>query len=87
MEVSVWDTFVKREDGKVMHFDILVPSELSDEVTIIGFGKQYLKTKWFRTNQLSAKECSFCHLEKADEQIVASIQNAGFHIIEIENCI
>ncbi len=26
MEVSVWDTYVPRGDGKVMHFDILVPS-------------------------------------------------------------
>lgn len=86
MEVSVWDTYVQREDDKLMHFDILVPSEIMDEETIFGFGKQYLKTKPFRVKQLSAKECRFCHIEKATEKMMASIENKGFHIIEMENC-
>ncbi|HCM77184.1 MAG TPA: DUF2024 domain-containing protein, partial [Cytophagales bacterium] len=25
MKVAVWDTYVMREDGHPMHFDILVP--------------------------------------------------------------
>lgn len=86
MKVSVWDTYVKREDGQVMHFDILVPSGLTEEETIFRFGKQYLKTKPFRTSQLSAKECRFCHIEHATEQIIKSIENIGFYIIEMENC-
>lgn len=86
MKVSVWDTYVQREDGKVMHFDILVPNEVTDEETIFGFGKQYLKTKLFATEHLTAKECKFCHIEQATEQIISSIENVGFHIIEMENC-
>ena len=34
MKVSVWDTYVKREDGKLMHFDILVSDTLNDEKAI-----------------------------------------------------
>jgi len=86
MKVSVWDTYVKREDGKLMHFDILVPSDLTDKETIFGFGMQYLKTKSIRTNQLTTKACQFCHIENATEQIVVSIEKSGFHIIEMENC-
>lgn len=86
MKVSVWDTYVQRKDGKVMHFDILVPSELTEEETIFKYGKQYLKTKPFSTKQLSTKECRFCHIEQATEQIVSSIEDVGFHIIEMENC-
>lgn len=47
MRVSVWDTYVRRTDGKVMHFDILVPSTVTNEATIFGFGKQYLNTRYF----------------------------------------
>ncbi|MDT0555261.1 DUF2024 family protein [Patiriisocius hiemis] len=86
MKVSVWDTYIQREDGKVMHFDILVPSEVTDEEIIFGFGKKYLKTKPFTANHLKAKECRFCHIEQATEQIITSIENVGFHIIEMENC-
>ncbi len=86
MKVSVWDTYVPRKDGEVMHFDILVPSTLTDEETIFGFGKQYLATKPFATGELSSKECRFCHIEHATEDMIASIENHGFSIIEMENC-
>ncbi|MFH6605075.1 DUF2024 family protein [Maribacter algicola] len=86
MKVSVWDTYVEREDAKVMHFDILVPNQVTDEETILDFGKQFLKTKPFGTKHLTARECRFCHIEEATEQIISSIQNVGFHIIEMENC-
>jgi len=86
MEVSVWDTYVPRDNGQLMHFDILVPSEITDEATIFGYGKLYLETKPFRTGQLSAKECRFCHMERATAQITDAIEQVGFHIIEMENC-
>ncbi|MEM8765408.1 MAG: DUF2024 family protein [Bacteroidota bacterium] len=86
MKVSVWDTYVQREDGKVMHFDILVPSTMVDEETILGFGRRYLKTKPFRTKRLSVEECKFCHIGQATEPMVASIEQNEFHIIEMENC-
>ncbi len=86
MKISVWDTYVKREDGNTMHFDILVPSEVTDEQSIFNFGRQYLNTKWFQTHQLTAKECRFCHVEQATEVMIATIEAKGFFIIEIENC-
>lgn len=86
MKVSVWDTYVKREDGNIMHFDILVPHTLSDEETIYNYGKSYLKSKTFKTGQLTSTECQFCHIEKATEEIIANIEKVGFHIIEMEHC-
>ncbi|MEX0313386.1 MAG: DUF2024 family protein [Allomuricauda sp.] len=86
MEVSVWDTYVAREDGKVMHFDILVPSSLTDTDVIFGFGTEYLKSKSFGTGKLSANECRFCHMESAPTHVVESIEAEGYYIIEMENC-
>jgi len=86
MKVSVWDTYVKRKDGKTMHFDILVPSELIDEKIIFGYGKRFLKSKSFPTGGLSSKECIFCHIEQASNEIINNIIKKGFHIIEMENC-
>jgi len=86
MKISVWDTYVKREDGQTMHFDILVPSEVIDESTIFNFGMHYLKTKSFQTNQLTAKECRLCHIEQASEEIIIAIEKKGYSIIEMENC-
>lgn len=86
MKVAVWDTYVKKENGKIMHFDILVPNEIKDEKTIVNFGKHYLQSKSVKTEQLTAKECRFCHIEQATEEIIASIVKNGYSIIEMENC-
>ncbi|WP_299436343.1 DUF2024 family protein [uncultured Maribacter sp.] len=86
MKVAVWDTYVKREDGNIMHFDILVPDNLTNEQIIFNFGKDYLKTKSFNTEQLTSNECRLCHIEQATEEIVSSIKSQGYFIIEMENC-
>ncbi len=86
MRVAVWDTYVRRKDGPVMHFDILVPSDLKNEKEIFAFGKEYLKTKPFTTGNLSAQECRFCHMESAPNAVVDEINQKGYYIIEMENC-
>ncbi len=86
MKVSVWDTYVKREGSKIMHFDILVPSELKDEKIIFGYGKEFLKSKSFNTGELSSKECIFCHIEQATDEMINQIKRNGFFILEMENC-
>lgn len=86
MKISVWDTYVSRTDGKMMHFDILVPSEMTDKELIFDYGRQYLETKNYSTNGLSAKECRFCHMEQATPEIEDQIKEKGFYILEMENC-
>ena len=86
MKVAVWDTYVQRENGAMMHFDILVPDHIADEQTIFEFGKHYLKTKIFETGQLTANECRLCHIAQATEEVVSSIEQQGYFVIEMENC-
>lgn len=45
MQVSVWDPYVTKKDGSMMHFDIIVPSEVKDTTTIYNYGKIYLESK------------------------------------------
>ncbi|WP_190811251.1 DUF2024 family protein [Flagellimonas sp. S3867] len=86
MEVSVWDTYVPREDGKVMHFDILVPSSTTDTDVIFEHGREYLRSKPFQTGKLASNECRFCHMQSAPANVVENIKAEGYYIIEMENC-
>ncbi len=86
MKISVWDTYVKKENNSTMHFDILVPSDVTDEHTVFKYGLHYLKTKSFKSDTLTAKECRLCHIETATEEMIASIAADGYAIIEMENC-
>ncbi len=85
MKVAVWDTYVKRTDGKTMHFDILVPAD-TIESKVIAFGKVYLLRKRLASTTLSSKECRFCHMENAPDTVIQGIAQNGFDILEMENC-
>jgi Domain of unknown function (DUF2024) len=87
MNVSVWDTYVKKKDGSIMHFDVIVPIDVKDANKIYAFGQLYLIEKNETASLLSAKECQFCHIESASEEMIESIMQKGYFILEMEGCI
>lgn len=86
MKVAVWDTYVIRTDGTVMHFDIIAPTEIKDELVIHQYGKEYLASKEQSVQKLTAKECCFCHIETASDEMVSAIKQKGYCIIEMQGC-
>ena len=86
MEVAVWDTYVTRQDGRVMHFDIIAPSSMRDTAVIHGYGRSYLAAKGEAGQRLSAKECRFCHVRGLQPAWERDIRAQGYFILELENC-
>lgn len=86
MKVSVYDTYVRRSDGKLMHFDILVPEAQRDAAVIHGYGLEYLNSKGHEGAVLGTRECRFCHVEQATPPVVKFIEERGYFILEMENC-
>lgn len=86
MQVAVWDTYVTKEDGTIMHFDIIAPSEIKDTTVIHNYGKEYLKGKGQEEQPLTSKECRFCHIEIIKPQWENEIRQKGYFIYEMENC-
>ena len=86
VEVAVWDTYVTRKDGRVMHFDIIVPSSQRDTAVIHGYGRAYLESKGQGGQSLTAKECRFCHVRALQPKWEADIRRQGYFILEMENC-
>ncbi|PIF70911.1 DUF2024 family protein [Flavobacterium sp. 2] len=86
MKVAVWDTYVTRKDGEIMHFDILVDENTSDKEQVFEYGKTYLKSVSQEGQPLTSKECRFCHIDKAPLEVENQIRKNGFSIIEMENC-
>jgi len=86
MNVAVWDTYVKRKDGRIMHFDIIVPAELKDAEKVYAYGKEYLASKGENQAIISSKECRFCHVETIRPQWEEDIKKKGYTIYEMQNC-
>lgn len=86
MKIAVWDTYVKKQDNELMHFDILVSASVKDSAIVYNYGKSYLESKGIYNVKISSEECQLCHIEKASEEVETKIKKQGFSIIEMENC-
>ncbi|WP_064967475.1 DUF2024 family protein [Tenacibaculum ovolyticum] len=85
MKISVYDTYVQKNNNTVMHFDILVEESKTLE-DAIAFGKEYLASKKLSDKQLTTNECKFCHMETAPNEVKEVVLRDGYYIIEMENC-
>ncbi|GAB4378654.1 MAG: hypothetical protein Kow0075_08800 [Salibacteraceae bacterium] len=83
MKVAVWDTYVKRKDGSVIHFDILVDASLDDHAQILEYGKEYLRSIGEPEAVISTNECQFCHMEEPTEKVLQDIARQHYHIVEL----
>ncbi len=86
MQAAVWDTYVTKKDGTIMHFDIIAPSDIKDITVIYNYGKEYLKARNQEGQPLTSKECRFCHIETVKPQWEDEIRKKGYFIYEMENC-
>ena len=86
MKVAVWDTYVTKKDGSIMHFDIIAPTEVKDTNIIYGYGKEYLKKKGQEGQPLTFKQCRFCHIREIWPQWESDIKAKGYFILEMEGC-
>ena len=83
-KVAVWDTYVKRVNGAVMHFDIIVPKHIKDATQVHAFGQEYLKQSGEVNRVITSRECQFCHIEEPGAEILNAIAEKGYYILEME---
>ena len=84
MQTAVWDTYVKKQDGNVMHFDIIVPAECKSPETIYEYGKAYLALKEEAQSPIDTEACQFCHIEEPTAEMEAAINSQGYYILEMD---
>lgn len=84
MEIHVYDTYVKAQDGHVMHFDVF--TAVKDDQKAIGYAKQWLISIGEENSVVTSKECSFCHSQGAPAEVIDEIKKNGFYIYKMEGC-
>jgi hypothetical protein len=85
MECAVYDTYVTKKDGKIMHFDVIVEASTPHEKAI-EYGKEYLKQVGQGDQKMTQEECQFCHIQEAPEPVDKDIQDKGYYIQKMEGC-
>ena len=85
MECAVYDTYVKKKDGKTMHFDVVVEASTPHE-RAIEYGKQYLLSVGQNEQKMTQEECQFCHIQEAPPVVEKDTASRGYFIQTMEGC-
>jgi hypothetical protein len=83
MECAVYDTYVKRKDGKIMHFDVVVEASTPHEKAI-EYGKKYLAGVGQDGQKMTQEECQFCHVQEAPPMVQRDIESTGYYIQKMD---
>lgn len=78
--VAIWDTYITKQNGEVLHLDIVVPEETSEE-QVKKYCEDFINLKELKN--VKTKQCNFCHVEKATDEWEDSIHEYGYYIIPI----
>lgn len=84
MKVAVWDTYIKKDNGNVLHFDVVVPESKSKMEIVFNYAKEFLKSKDIFGAKIETKNCRFCHIETITDTMKSDIELKGYHIIEMD---
>ena len=85
MKAAVFDTYVRKPNKELMHFDIIVEEGTGFEA-VQTYGQQYLSQKGLPGLRLSTHECRFCHIEEASQPMQEAISQQGYFILEMQGC-
>ena len=85
MECAVYDTYVTKKDGRIMHFDVIVEANTSHEKAI-SYGKEFLEQVGQGGQTMTQEECQFCHIQEAPPVVAKEIENRGYFIQKMEGC-
>lgn len=84
MKAAVWDSYLKKANGNVLHFDVVVPDNSSESAIVYKYAYEYLKSKGIDGAEINVKNCQFCHIESLTDKMRSDIESKGFHIIEMD---
>lgn len=85
MECAVYDTYVTKKDGKIMHFDVIVEANTPHEKAI-DYGKEFLEQVGQGGQKMTQEECQFCHIQESPPMVAKDIENKGYFIQKMEGC-
>jgi hypothetical protein len=85
MECAVYDTYVRKRDGKTMHFDVVVEASTPHEKAV-EYGREFLASVGQGEQKMTQEECQFCHIQDAPEAVEQDIESKGYYIQKMEGC-
>lgn len=84
MTIKVYDTHVRTQDGRYLHFDVLI--DRIDQEFAQACAQRFLAEQGIEDQDITLSECRFCHVEPGNPEIDEAIARQGFFILKLQGC-
>ncbi|RXJ71742.1 hypothetical protein CS022_20060 [Veronia nyctiphanis] len=84
MAVHVYDTYATSKEGKILHFDVLMP--VKDDDLAVKYAKNWLSEIGLEGATVKSGNCAFCHTRNSVPQYDEEISSKGYAIYKLEGC-
>ncbi|ROM76169.1 hypothetical protein BK654_16115 [Pseudomonas brassicacearum] len=84
MTIKVYDTHVHTQDGRYLHFDVLI--DRIDQEFAQACAQRFLAEQGIEDQDITLSECRFCHVEPGNPEIGEAIARQGFFILKLQGC-
>ncbi|WP_434558563.1 DUF2024 family protein [Pseudomonas sp. Z4-20] len=84
MTIKVYDTHVRTQDGRYLHFDVLI--DRNDLEFAQSCARRFLAEQGIEDKDMTLNDCRFCHVEPSNPKIVETIAKQGFFILKLQGC-
>lgn len=85
MKIDVYDTYARDNEGKKIHFDVLVESKTTKDQAY-QYALEFIKSIGSNNISLEQNMCNFCHSELSDDHTTEEIKQKGYSILQMEGC-
>ena len=79
MEIEVYDTYARSEEGLKIHFDVMLPIG-GDEATAQDKAREFIEKISETANPAQLESCRFCHTETAKPDVEERVEQEGYCI-------
>ena len=76
MEIEVYDTYARSEEGLKIHFDVMLPIGCA-EATAQAKAQEFIEKISETANTVQLVNCRFCHTEIAKPEVEERVEQEG----------
>lgn len=84
MTLKVYDTHVRTQGGRYLHFDVLI--DRNDQAFAQACARRFLAEQGIEDQDIILNDCRFCHVEPGNPAVDEAIARQGFFILKLQGC-
>lgn len=88
MNVDVYDTYARTQDGHRIHFDVFLPAGggARNDGVAAAIARRWLGSIGLNPDRTELEQCRYCHSEAVNPEVRTQLESQGWFVLPMEGC-